>query len=154
MRRKKQERIVIGKTYKNIMVLSLAEDGKRPKRYNCRCVICGKDFTQNGQEIYKNQAGGCPECREKDRQEQRIREAEKYIGVVFGELEVVGISGMRKYNGRGVVFVSCRCSCHNIVDIPLYRLKSGQAKTCGHNRAEHLRTGKRITEYAHRGGAH
>lgn len=152
MSRRKQERITIGKTYKNIFVLSPVEDGKRSKRYNCRCIRCGKDFTQNGQEIYKNQAGGCPECREKDRQEQRIREAEKYIGAVFGELEVIGIDGIRKYNGRGVVFVSCRCKCRNVVDIPLNRLKSGQAWTCGHNRSENLKTGRKITEHAHIGG--
>lgn len=149
MRRKKQERIVIGKTYKNIMVLSLAEDGKRPKRYNCRCIRCGKIFTQNGQEIYKNQSGGCPKCREKDMKEQRIREAEKYIGAVFGELEVIGIDGIRQYCGSRKIFVSCRCSCQNIVDIPLYRLKSGQAKTCGHDQSKNLRLGKKITECSH-----
>ena len=147
--RKKQERIIIGKTYENIMVLSPAEDGRKPKRYNCRCIRCGKIFTQNGQEIHDNQFIGCPECRENDRKNQRIKDAEKYIGSVFGELEVIGIAGIRKYNDRDVVFTSCRCSCGNVVDIPLNRLKSGQAQTCGHNRSENLKIGRTVTEHAH-----
>lgn len=152
MARKPQEKIQIGKTYKNIFVLSDSEDGKKPKRYNCQCGRCGKFFTQNGQEIYKNQAGGCPDCRENDRKEKRIKEAEKYIGSVSGELEVTGITGIRKYNGRDVVFAACRCSCGNVVDIPLNRLKSGQAQTCGHNRSENLKIGRVVTEHAHIGG--
>lgn len=153
MSRKKQERIVIGKTYKNILVLSPAEDGRKPKRYNCQCIRCGKIFTQNGQEVHDNQSIGCPECREKDMLEQRIKEAEKYTGAVFGDLEVIGVAGIRQYCGRRKVFVSCRCSCQNIVDIPLCRLKSGQARTCGHNRAENLKAGKKLTEYAQKGGS-
>lgn len=151
-KRKKQERIVIGKTYKNILVLSPAEDGRKPKRYNCQCIRCGKIFTQNGQEVHDNQSIGCPECREKDMLEQRIKKAEKYIGAVFDELEVIGISGIRQYGGRNTIFASCRCSCQNTVDIPLTRLKAGQAKTCGHNRNQQLKKGQVITESAHVNG--
>lgn len=50
-----------GNDYEKIRVLSVCEN-KKPKSYNCTCLICGNNFTHSGLDILKYKNSGCPLC--------------------------------------------------------------------------------------------
>lgn len=129
-----------GETYGSIKVLSVAQ--AKPKFYNCQCIKCGSCFVDKGQRILKYSDVGCKNCREKVKEDQRLQEAQQYIGLQSGELTVDQILEIRDYNKKRLVFVRCQCSCGSYTEVPLDKIKSFQVLTCGHNRQKQLDTGR------------
>lgn len=150
----KKGKIEMFKTYGKITVLCANTDsGKTYKIYNCRCEICGKIFSQSGHDILKYQDMGCPECRKKQRKKQREEEARSHIGEVYGQLEIIGFVGMREMYGKMTPVMKCLChKCRKKTEIPLVRLRAGQAKGCANCARMNLRKGQEITRRATVGG--
>lgn len=142
----KARKIEIGKTYQNITVLGVAQNtGKSYKMYDCRCEKCGKIFRKNGQEIFLYQAGGCSECWKTAAKLQRENDAASHIGEMFGNLEIIGYSGLKKMNGKMTPVMVCKChKCQGETEIPLARLNSGQAKECARCARKNLAKGQKI----------
>ena len=140
---KGNRKIEILKTYGKITVLCASVDsGKTYKIYNCRCEICGHIFSQRGQDILKYQDMGCPECRKKQRKKRREEEAKSYIGEIYGQLEAIGFVGLREMGNKMTPIMKCLChNCMKKTEIPLVRLRAGQAKECAQCARKNLRLG-------------
>lgn len=147
--RKLNKHINVGNSYGNIAVISVAENGKY-KKYNCRCLKCGKEIVLSGQNIYKLQGIGCWNCKKNADLQKKIKEyQEEYINKKYGQLTIINISVP---DGGGSTIAICKCDCGNIKNIPLSRVKSGQAKTCGHDTAGNLKAGKEMAKSLFVGG--
>lgn len=149
------ERIEIGRQYGFITVLSVAQEG-RPKRYNCRCEKCGALFDSRGQNIRKNQVGGCPGCRKSARIAEKIAELNRlHQGKTYGELNIINVYMGRDHCG-GIEYdrpwALCRCACGREKEIPLNRILRGGARSCGHATEKNLRDGREISAKAVVGG--
>lgn len=145
-----RSKIEIPGTYGNITVLCVDTDSGKPyKMYYCRCEICGNIFSQRGQDVLKYQNRGCPDCRKRENKEKREAEVKGYIGKIYGELEVIGFAGMTSRGSRSVAVMTCKChKCQSITNIPLPRLKAGQAKECAECARKNLKIGNEIIKDA------
>ena len=57
---------------------------------------------------------------------------EDYIGLRYGRLVIISWEGKRGYH----TYVKCKCDCGNTKSIRLYRLETGETKSCGCIRKE------------------
>lgn len=149
MQRKQQIKIKNGDIYGFIKVLdSDNTSASRTKIWICQCLKCGQTFKNSGQEIFRLQNVGCPECAKKVNLALREKNAKKYIGMDYEDLHVIDFAGIKYYNKKNVPIMTCQCKCGNIVDIPLARLKAGQAKKCKQCSKKHLELGHKIIQTA------
>jgi len=65
-----------------------------------------------------------------------IKDDEIKLGVTVNELEIISYSNKpedyKKYESYGGPWVRCRCSCGKEIVAPLYGIKNGFIKSCGH----------------------
>lgn len=134
-----------GNDYEKIRVLSVCEN-KKPKSYNCTCLICGNDFVYSGHDILKYENFGCPLCRKNEMGAERIENSKKRIGEEFGQLKIIGILDDFKFcSGRRLIYARCVClKCGETTEIPINRLVAGQAKMCKNCAEKNLNFGSEI----------
>lgn len=130
--RKKQIKISPGEIYGAIKIIDIDKTAPpRPKIWRCECLKCGAVFPSTGQDVFKYQQSGCPDCRKKQRNRKREEEARSHIGEVYGQLEIIGFAGMQERNDKTTPVMICLChKCMKKTEIPLTRLRAGQAKEC------------------------
>lgn len=147
--RKSQKRIHAGEQYGCILVLDASANRTKPKRWDCRCLRCGSDFTEIGANILEYQDIGCPTCRRAAKEKDRAQAASEYIGAQFGFLEVTGFAGFKMSSGANIPVMRCICKkCGNETEIPLARLKAGQATQCAGCGRQNLAAGRKIIKNA------
>lgn len=146
--------VKIGNTYGDIRVDSFSERSYRS--YKCYCKRCGGIFDADGQKVFKYSEIGCPYCRKEAGEEKREEEYKKSIGDIFGSLKIIGYAGKKKISKNSKYlspFMLCEClQCGNMSEIPLSRLKSGQAKVCSNCQKMFLKKGHEISKMASVGG--
>lgn len=104
--------------------------------------------------MFKFATVGCSGCRKKLREEARIGNYLNYIDKEFGALKVIGFAGFKPVSNRRVPFMRCECQkCGNFTEIPLYRLKAGQAKQCSKCAHKNLSAGNDIVKMAAKSGS-
>ncbi len=143
--------INVGEKFGQFKILSSDRDDGYTK-YTCRCLRCGKVFRSGNSTVHKNKDIGCADCVKKEKELREIAEAEKkYLKHEINDLTIIDILGLRNYSTskNRKMFVRCKCSCGNIVEMPLTRVVSGQAKTCGHDRHKNLGDGLKISNDRH-----
>lgn len=145
-----RERVEVGKDYGAFQIISIDENYPTKNRhYITKCLNCGKVFSLTGQNILKYQNRGCLDCRKNENREKREDDARKYIGKTYGDLEIIGLSGIQEKSNRSVVMMACRChKCQKITEVPLPRLKSGGAKECAKCAQKNLKMGGEIVKSA------
>mgnify|MGYP006908835086 CR=1 FL=1 len=77
-----------------------------------------------------------------------MNENQIHIGTVINELEILSYStkpDTDKYKDYGGPWVRCKCSCGNEIIAPLYGIKQGFIKSCGHLKGQ--QGGKTLQEY-------
>jgi len=128
-----------GNTYGNIKVISLYSYNPKTHyyKYNCKCKNCGYTFIDSAQRISMHaRNNSCPECFKRQKVAERNEDAKKYIGMRYGELEVVGYAGLKcasKNLRYAIPYMICKChECGDTSEIPLAKLKSGQTSKCVH----------------------
>lgn len=140
--------VSVGEIYGCIKVDSIAD--KSYRCYNCHCLKCGNNFTASGSNVFKYADIGCGNCRKSAELIKREEEYRKYIGTLFGDLEVVGYAGRKPISKKGqylAPYMICKCQkCESVSEVPLSRLKSGGAKECKHCAKKHLETGYKLNE--------
>lgn len=149
--RKKQIRIKPGDIYGVIQIIGVDESADRKlKSWHCRCTKCGSEFSATGQSVFKNQNGGCCDCRKMALEQEKINNAKSYIGQSFGHLRVDDFAGMKKPYGKITPVMKCYCTkCGEYTDIPLVKLKTGQANECANCARKNLKYGHEISELSH-----
>lgn len=141
----------VGENFGRFKILSSDRDDGYTK-YTCQCLQCGHKFRVSNGFVHKNKDKGCPNCLKVERDVNNIKKLEnEYIGREIGELTVISILGWKNYSTskNRIMFARCQCRCGKVVDMPLTRLVSGQAKTCGHDRAKNLSTGLDVCKKMH-----
>lgn len=145
----RNESIKIGEDYGYIRVTGLAN--KHYRCYTCKCLKCDREFQCNGHTVIQLSETGCTECRKKLRAEEY---AAQCVGKRYGELEVLEFAGQKAtQEHKKSTIVSCLChKCGSITEVPLARLRAGQAKICQHCAKKYLDLGRHITSEASKGG--
>ena len=119
----------------NVKVLNLAEtkihysnsERKSSIRYwNCECLICGKHFIANGENIRSGQRKDCGE--------HLIRQGADITGKTFNYL--TALENTYKKGNDGSYIWKCQCKCGNIVEVNRHYLVKGDIKSCGCLRQE------------------
>ena len=129
-----------GGRYGKLTVLGLDSE-KAYRAYRVRCE-CGRKFTAQASVIYRRAETGCGRCTAEARKAEHIAALRsEEIGRAYGELTVHDVV-IERCNGQRMAVAHCVCSCGNHAAIPLNRLRSGGARTCGHNTDATLRAGR------------
>ena len=98
----------------------------KPRKYEVKCLRCGKVFIAYPQAITQH-SEGCFECREKDLKESIIDTYSKYNGEIFGKLKVLSFDGVRnKLRMAKCLCLNCGCE----TSVPYTKLIKGIVKTC------------------------
>lgn len=152
--RKQQIKIKPGDTYGFIQIIGVDESADRKlKSWHCKCTKCGAEFSATGQSVFKNQNGGCCECRKTALEQAKIDNAKSYIGQSFENLRVDDFAGMKKPYGKITPIMKCYCmKCGEYTEIPLVKLKTGQANECAKCARKNLKYGHEISKIAHMNG--
>ena len=77
-----------------------------------------------------------------------MNENEIKLGIVVNELKILSYSNKpddSKYKSYGGPWVRCQCSCGNEIIAPLYGIKHGLIKSCGHLKGQ--QGAKTLQEY-------
>ncbi len=113
---------IIGQTYGNLLVMSLAgHESDGHKRYECRCS-CGNTTVVTGKNLRSGNTRSCG-C---------IRKTKSYskdmIGLRFGRLTVTERAGTAK--SRTALW-KCMCDCGSECIVSGSYLRQGDTKSCG-----------------------
>lgn len=120
----KRDTIKTGEIRGSLKVLSVRQ--YKPRKYEVKCLRCGKVFIAYPQAITQH-SEGCFECREKDLKESIIDTYSKYNGKIFGKLKVISFDGVRnKLRMARCLCLNCRCE----TSVPYTKLIKGIVKTC------------------------
>ena len=120
----KRDTIKIGETRGNLKILAISQ--YRPRKYEVKCLRCGKAFISYSQPITQHPEG-CFECREKDLKESVIDKYSKYNGKIFGNLKILGFDGVR----NRLRMARCLClNCDRETSVPYTKLIRGVVKIC------------------------
>ena len=120
----KRDTIKTGEIRGSLKVLSVRQ--YKPRKYEVKCLRCGKVFIAYPQAITQH-SEGCFECREKDLKESIIDTYSKYNGEIFGKLKVLSFDGVRnKLRMAKCLCLNCGCE----TSVPYTKLIKGIVKTC------------------------
>lgn len=76
-------------------------------------------------------------------------ENEIALGITVNDLTILSYSNKptdeKKYKDYGGPWVKCQCSCGNEVIVPIYGIKKGFIKSCGHRKGQ--QGGKNLQKY-------
>lgn len=141
---------VIGQTFGEIKIYGRNKE----KGYDCKCLMCGKNFTANHQTIMKCQEWGCQECSKAPL--KKIATAKKlailkseYIGTVINGCEIkdlYNVPSTKKEKSK--TWCTALCPCGTIFNTRFSAVKSGSIKTCGHDRDKNLKEGHDLIKKA------
>ena len=120
----KRDMIKVGKVRGNLKILAISQ--YKPRKYEVKCLRCGKVFIAYPQAITQH-SEGCFECREKDLKESVIDKYSKYNGGIFGNLKILGFDGVR----NRLRMAKCLClNCGRETSVPYTKLMRGVVKIC------------------------
>ena len=120
----KRDTIKVGEIRGNLKILAISQ--YRPRKYEVKCLRCGKVFISYSQPITQHPEG-CFECREKDLKESVIDKYSKYNGGIFGNLKISGFDGVR----NRLRMAKCLClNCGCQASVPYTKLIKGVVKMC------------------------
>ena len=92
--------------------------------WHCKCD-CGNEIDVPSSYLQSGKVISCGCLR-----------SEKYKGMRFGKLTVVGQTNEKDYNGY--FLWECKCDCGNIIKTRMSSLRNGNTKSCGCIRSENL----------------
>lgn len=120
----KRDMIKVGEVRGNLKILAISQ--YKPRKYEVKCLRCGKVFIAYPQAITQH-SEGCFECREKDLKESVIDKYSKYNGKIFGNLKILGFDGVR----NRLRMARCLClNCGRETSVPYTKLMRGVVKIC------------------------
>lgn len=120
----KRDMIKVGEVRGNLKILAISQ--YKPRKYEVKCLRCGKVFIAYPQAITQH-SEGCFECREKDLKESVIDKYSKYNGGIFGNLKILGFDGVR----NRLRMAKCLClNCGRETSVPYTKLMRGVVKIC------------------------
>lgn len=120
----KRDMIKVGEVRGNLKILAISQ--YKPRKYEVKCLQCGKVFIAYPQVITQH-SEGCFECREKDLKESVIDKYSKYNGKIFGNLKILGFDGVR----NRLRMARCLClNCGRETSVPYTKLMRGVVKIC------------------------
>lgn len=120
----KRDMIKVGEVRGNLKILAISQ--YKPRKYEVKCLRCGKVFIAYPQAITQH-SEGCFECREKDLKESVIDKYSKYNGKIFGNLKILGFDGVR----NRLRMARCLClNCGRETSVPYTKLIRGVVKAC------------------------
>lgn len=145
--RSPRKTIGIDEIYGSSRVLGKGKDAGY-LRYYLKCLKCESEYWMTGQDIFRySDTICCPVCRKAEVHNQKMRALQaEYKDRKYGQLKIVQITGPKLFPGfhHPVLGAVCLCDCGNETEIPLSRLKSGGATSCGHDREAILKSGQDI----------
>lgn len=116
----KVSEIKIGETYNHIKVLKDLGRYHRTRRYQCQCLVCGKEYIVEAKSIGVSKC--CHSCIHKVR-------AEEIIGTRCGRLTVTELA--YKDEGKHCLMWLCKCDCGGSVILPTTVILRKRTLSCG-----------------------
>lgn len=111
-----------GKTYNNIFVLGKAEQNKK---WNCRCLLCGKEFVADGANVRRGNTSSCGCTRFEKLREIKFHDITNQI---FGDVLVKSFAG---YENQRAMW-NCYCMlCNSEFVSSGHDILAGDVKSCG-----------------------
>lgn len=96
--------------------------GRYLYKYNCKCNVCGKEFTMSQTTLNSHKHDSAFEC-------LHNRRAKDLTNMIFDDFKVIEPTEKRYH---GYTIWKCRCSCGKIFEAPYVNIVSGNIKSCGH----------------------
>lgn len=123
----------IGKVYRDLRVVEIANSDNRGVHWKCECIHCHNITLRKAQEVV---SGKTVRCRNKlcirNRELTNIKYSkDEYIGKEYNLLKVEKYN-IEEHDGYDVVMWTCKClNCGSFIKLPASRVARGSYVSCG-----------------------